>query len=161
MGKVLVIKDADFAKNAIENILPSTDWVKLNLDVRTSLYPNRWENGSLIAQQQPRYMVGWVDITGKYKIKAIANAASSAIPTNYAGVHMLFYSAEPNVNNATSLFIADTINSDIKANSAMYKNDQEYLIPPGANYALIIDDDYSTSSTASTTKPLGVNAWVK
>lgn len=127
MGKVLVIKNADFSVNAIDKIYIS-EWTKLTLSNGNwlpnhndgSLSPetrdNLWASGAILIDNYTK-MCGFSSVSKKTKV--------------------MFYSDLPTSSTASSLFVGAWKGG---SSDPIYTEKSPGTIPTGAKYAVIFDE---------------------
>ena len=126
MGKILVIKNADFSVNAILEA-DEDRWHKLALSNGNWLPDYR--DGSLTqGTRDDLWASRAIQIAGYTKMCGLSSVSQ--------GTQVMFFSDLPTISTATSLYVGAWKGT---TSDPIYTKNSPGIIPPGAKYAVIFD----------------------
>lgn len=136
MGKVLIIKEADFSVNAIDQS-PIDEWTKLTL-LNGGWLPN-FNDGSLTTGTRDNLWASQaISIHGYTKMCGLSSVSTKT--------RVMFYSNLPTAATSKSLFVGAWKGADV------YTKSSPGTIPSGAKYAVIFDEGTGANTYGVTSK---------
>lgn len=133
MGKILIIKGANFSVNKIDNVTPTPEptWEEISLTVWNNVRPGGWD-GSISSGTSVFTVYAPIDVEG-YSL--ICNNERTGIVGNNVGI--LFYSAMPTVGSNQGIVTGVQHQSD---KITGFSEDDPAIIPTGTKYAVFVVD---------------------
>jgi hypothetical protein len=144
MGKILIIKGANFSANKIDNVTPTPEptWDEIPLSVCSGASIGGW-NGDLITTGNFK-VYSPIDVEGYNLI--YNNELTFTGATSGSGVGILFYSAMPTVGKNQSI-VTGVQHTDYGITG--FSEDYPATIPPGTKYAIFaVYNEYKSITKA-------------